>query len=64
LPQQTQAILGLELRDQLLHGVVDDLVWRFAHALCHGLKGRLFLFCQIQSCYGHGALSSIVYTPL
>jgi hypothetical protein len=64
LPQQTQAILRLALRDQLLHGIVDDFVWRFAHALRYGRKCRLFLFGQVQFCYCHRASSSIVYAPL
>jgi hypothetical protein len=64
LPQQTQAILSLELRNQLLHGVVDQFVWGFAQALRQSLQCRLFLFCQVQSCYGHRALSSIVYVTL
>jgi hypothetical protein len=36
LPQQTQAILSLELLDPSLHGVVDDLVWR----VCPGVAPR------------------------
>jgi hypothetical protein len=38
----------VELLDPLLHGVVDDLVWHFAQALRHGLKGCFFL-SQTQS---------------
>jgi hypothetical protein len=56
LLQQTQAILGLELRNQVLDGVVHELVWRFPGVLRHGLKGCLFLCGQVQSCDCHSFL--------
>jgi hypothetical protein len=64
LPQQTQPILGLELRDPLPYGLVDDLVGRFAQALCHGFKNSLFPLRQMQPYYCHRASFSISYARL